>query len=151
MTDGDHGGGFRGPGAGRSATLPSEVGSRGKVLIVDDDPDAGELTRRRLRNLAATIEFHQGPFGTMSAIRAGDYDVVLLDVNMPALTGPQILELLRNEELGSKILLFSSSDEDELALLALNSGAAGYVTKSAPKSELLAKVSELLPAMAPPA
>ena len=119
--------------------------TRGRVLIVDDDEDSGELTARRLQSLGAHIDFHRGPFGTLGTVRAGNYDVVLLDVMMPGLSGPQLVELLKADEKQPAILLYSATDVDQLRELAAACGASGYLSKASTKVELVAMVAKHLP------
>lgn len=118
---------------------------RGRVLIVDDDEESGELTARRLQSLDAHVDFHRGPFGTLGTVRTGNYDVVLLDVMMPGLSGPQLAELLKADELRTSIVLYSATDLDQLRELAAACGASGYLSKTSTKAELLAAVEKHLP------
>lgn len=119
--------------------------TRGRILIVDDDADSGELTARRLRSTGAHIDFHRGPFGTLGTVRTGNYDLVLLDVNMPGLSGPQLVQLLKSDELDTKVVLYSATDTDQLRVLAEACGACGYLSKTSTKEQLITAVVPLLP------
>jgi len=115
-----------------------------RVLLIDDDEEFGELTVRRLRHLGFELDFHKGPFGATKAIMSGGYQVVLLDVNMPALSGAALLEIMRKQ--GSlralRVLFYSSADG--LAELAKKFGADGYLSKGASQEELSAAISAAL-------
>jgi DNA-binding response OmpR family regulator len=116
------------------------------ILIVDDDSTFGQLTLERIETMGYSAVFHQGPFGTMNAIRAASPRLVILDVNMPGLDGPQINQLLRSrQELSqTRILLMSSMDQRELDLLAKEHSIDGALHKSASRVELRATIMQLI-------
>jgi CheY-like chemotaxis protein len=114
-----------------------------KVLIVDDDPNDGELTRRRLAGIPGTVEFYEGAEGAVEHIQAGDYGLVLLDLNMPGISGLQILNALKSHGDSTKILLYSSMDEAGLAQIGQTAGVP-YLTKSASKDALVELVESLI-------
>ncbi len=113
---------------------------RMQVLIVDDDADFGELTQRRLRSIDADVVFHEGPEGAIERIGEGGFALVLLDINMPGLSGLQILDALKQRGDADKVVLFSSMDERALEEIAKTAGV-DYLSKSASKDELLARVA----------
>jgi DNA-binding response OmpR family regulator len=117
-----------------------------RVLIVDDDPVIAELTQRRLQRAGFDASFHQGPFGTASVMLEGHFDLVLLDINMPALDGPQLLKILDKSSASRKtaVLFFSSEDEERLAQLSADSGVDGFVSKSASAAQLVERIQETL-------
>ncbi len=114
-----------------------------RVLIVDDDANDGELTRRRLSGIRATVELHQGAEGALERIQDGDYALVLLDLNMPGISGLQILNALKTGGDTTKVLLYSSMDAAGLAQIGESAGVP-FLTKSTEKSELVALVESLL-------
>jgi CheY-like chemotaxis protein len=116
------------------------------ILIIDDDEVFGDLTLERFENTPWRVEFHQGPFGTMNAIRARQPKVVIMDVNMPGLDGTRISELIQKTPGLShmRVLLHSSLDARELAALAQLHGVDAALPKSASREEFLAKVESLL-------
>jgi DNA-binding NarL/FixJ family response regulator len=66
-----------------------------------------------------------------------EHDLVLLDLSMPDIDGLDLLKALRRERPKVPVLVLSMCDEDALAIRALKAGAAGYVMKSSPATELL--------------
>ncbi len=73
-------------------------------------------------------------------IRQGRYDVAILDLSMPGRSGLELLSTLRSERPTLPVLVLSMHPEKHFALRILKSGAAGYLSKSAPPEELLAAV-----------
>jgi len=118
-------------------------------LIVDDDPASAELTQRRLKSVA-DVDFNDGAEGALGRIEGGGYDVILLDLNMPGTSGLQILDVLKKHGDSSKIILYSSMDESSLAEIA-KTARVEYMTKSATKDEMIAKITEVRASQAPPA
>lgn len=117
-----------------------------RVLVIDDDNEFGEITRRRLNGAGHEVEFHHGPFGSLNVLRRGDFDLILLDISMPALDGTKLVHLIR-ETPGlwkTKILLYSSLDLAALRKIAEGLDVDGFLPKSASKPELLKKIKDVL-------
>lgn len=116
-----------------------------RVLIIDDDEVFGELTRQRLEGAGIEAEFQHGAFaGNLHGLRTGKYDVVVLDVNMPGLSGTKLCELIRAGPSPCKILLCSSMDEAALRLLPEKHGADDAISKSVMRSVLIDKIKMMM-------
>lgn len=102
-----------------------------RILLVDDDATLAEVASEILEMSGYDVRFHHGPFGTSMALTEFQPDVVLLDVNMPALRGDQLVPLLREARHGrtSRIVLFSSNDEATLRESVEKTGADGFIRK----------------------
>lgn len=112
-----------------------------RVLVVDDDPDLLELVRRTL-SPHFEVQTHHSALGVSNLVRNGEPDLVLLDVNFPALKGDQVLSLARRyAPRTTKFILYSASDEARLRSLARASGADGYLSKSVQGAELIQKLT----------
>lgn len=112
-----------------------------RVLVVDDDPDLLELVRRTLTP-HFEVQTHNSALGVSNLVRNGEPDLVLLDVNFPALKGDQVLSLARRyAPRTTKFILYSAADESKLRALARASGADGYLSKSVQGSELIQKLT----------
>jgi DNA-binding NarL/FixJ family response regulator len=116
------------------------------ILVIDDDELFGLSLLDRLKNERWSIAFHQGPFGTVNAIRAAQPKLLILDLNMPGLEGTRIHELLkkRNDLTRTKVLLLSSTDAKELTRIANDNGFDGALHKSASRNELVEAIKLLL-------
>lgn len=127
--------------AGRLRYPCQSMGAR--ILIVDDEPEDAELTRRRLSSLGAEIVLHDGPEGAVAEMHTGSYDLVLLDVNMPGFSGLQILGAMDKARVKGKVVLFSSIEERGLQEMAASAGV-DYLSKSLSKNDLVARVGAFL-------
>jgi DNA-binding response OmpR family regulator len=120
------------------------TGNRFRVLVVDDDPDQLDLVRRTLVPHGFEVQTHNSALGVSNLVRNGEPDLVLLDVNFPALKGDQVVGLARRyAPQGTKFILYSAADESKLRSLALASGADGYLCKSVQGAELVQKLMAL--------
>ena len=110
-----------------------------RVLVVDDDGMSLELVQRSLRGFGMEVTTTDSSLGVSNLIRRLEPDVVLLDVNIPALSGDAVLGLARRHAPErTKFVLFSSNDEAALRKTAAECRADGYVTKSTPAPDLAA-------------
>jgi two-component system response regulator MtrA len=113
------------------------------VLVAEDDPRQAEILRRYLE-----AEGHHPIMVTdgeqaVTAIRAGNVDLVVLDVLMPALDGVAACRLIRARS-DVPVLMLTALGEDDDVLLGLDTGADDYVTKPYSPRQLMARIRTLL-------
>lgn len=112
--------------------------SRIKLLVVDDHPVVRKgisLCLSKRDNLEIVGEAADGREAVRKA-RELHPDIMLMDINMPQMSGLAVTELLRKELPGIKVLILSMHGNTEYVLRILQSGARGYVLKDAPPEEL---------------
>ena len=116
------------------------------ILIIDDDENYANMVQQRLERAGHYVDLHIGPFGATKAVSQLGVDLVLLDVFMPGLSGPQLLEVMRQNAntRRAKIVFCSSMDPGPLMALAQEHRADGFIPKSAERHELLAVVARVL-------
>jgi DNA-binding response OmpR family regulator len=113
-----------------------------KLLVVDDDPLVLELVERSLSRYGFDIVTTKAALGVANMVRTHTPDIVLVDVNIPALSGDRILTVARQfAGPETMFLLYSSMDESKLRELVRSSGADGYIPKSVSGPELALKLS----------
>jgi two-component system, OmpR family, response regulator len=116
-----------------------------KILILDDDVNFGFLTKRRLERVGMDVQLHHEAPLAMDSLLRGRFDLVILDVKMPGLTGTDVIKLIRSSSNAHvKVMFYSSSDTHELRRLAEQHHAQGFLTKTASTQELEFRVRELL-------
>ncbi|MFI5954189.1 response regulator [Cryptosporangium sp. NPDC051539] len=113
-----------------------------RVLLVDDQ----ELVRSGLRmvldaqdELAVVDEAGDG-LAAVERVRAGGVDVVVMDVRMPRLDGVGATERIAALPEPPKVLLLTTFDLDEYAFAGLKAGAAGFLLKDVPTTELVSAI-----------
>jgi DNA-binding NarL/FixJ family response regulator len=79
----------------------------------------------------------------LSRVAEGGIDVLLLDLSMPGLCGPDLIRQIQHDQPALPILVLSMHDESECALRAIRAGARGYLTKDSDFEHILAAVRRL--------
>ncbi|HEX2648656.1 MAG TPA: response regulator transcription factor [Burkholderiales bacterium] len=109
------------------------------ILIADDHP----VVRQGLRQMLAS----ENDLNVVGEARNGhevveiskrvEWDVAVLDYNMPGRTGLELVKELKQRHPGRPVLILSMYPEERYALRALKAGAAGYITKESASGELV--------------
>jgi len=104
-----------------------------KILIVDDSQLIHSMYRlvlNRYRN-CKIVDAMNGLEALDVLSRESDFDLILLDINMPVMNGLQFMEKIKKENLYGyvPIVVISTEGKEEDTLMALKLGAAGYVVK----------------------
>lgn len=109
----------------------ARAGGRDRVLIVDDSDLARAAMTRMLRAAGFEVFDMDSPLGVTRAVLQDDIDVVVVDVQMPAMRGDRVVELFRKSpRLRSlPIILVSGESEEDLQTLAAEHGANATVAK----------------------
>ena len=120
-------------------------GARRHILVVDDDHAHLQSTKGILESEGYQVTIHDQPFGSTQMILRTRPDLVLLDVNMPGLSGDRLIDVYRanGQTRNVRVLLYSSNDEDSLRELATKLQLDGYICKGSP-SELRRRVASAL-------
>ncbi|MBX3246657.1 MAG: response regulator [Myxococcales bacterium] len=115
------------------------------VLVVDDDEEQLDMVRRFLRLEGFDVETSSSPIGVSNLVRRMRPNVVLLDVNIPALSGPHLLQVLKKNLEGgdTRFVLYSSEDAAELRRLASEVGADAYIEKGGDGASLARRLRSL--------
>jgi two-component system response regulator CpxR len=113
------------------------------MLIIDDDIEFCSMLRVYLssHNMQLSME-HDGPAG-ISAVRARQFDVVLLDIMLPGIDGFEVLAYLRAFS-SLKVLMLSALGADADRILGLDNGADDYLAKPFNPRELVARIRAVL-------
>jgi two-component system, OmpR family, response regulator len=109
------------------------VHGKKKILVVDDDELILAVTKDLLADERYEIMTHLEGFGVLHLVNLFHPDLVLLDINMPALSGEHLAVMLCSTtyvDTGhSRIVFYSSNDEDSLRESVSVYGAHGYICK----------------------
>src|SRR5881396_431333 len=100
-----------------------------RILIVEDDRRLARQLKKGLdeQGHSTTLAF-EGK-GGWEAVRAGDFDVIVLDVMLPGLDGLSIVRRARQDGIGTPILLLTARDSPDDVITGLDAGADDYLTK----------------------
>lgn len=102
-----------------------------KIVVIDDDINHLITTKSILEDEGYDIVIHQGPFGSTNIIRDAKPDLILLDINMPGLSGDNLLQLLKEHDSikNIPIVFYSSNDEDALRKAVKEFQVNDYICK----------------------
>ncbi len=114
-----------------------------KILVVEDDRTLGQFVQRGLEEQRINVDLVAD--GTQGLERAshGEYDVIVLDLRLPGLSGVEVLRTLRDRGVGTPVLVLTAQDAVDSKVQAFRTGADDYVTKPFSFEELLARVEAL--------
>ena len=116
---------------------------KGKLLIVDDEPQIRRVMRTTLSAEGYHIVDAKSAAEALDRFRQERFDLVLLDVNMPGMSGLEACaEFRRTSDIAIIMLTVRNTEADKIA--ALDAGADDYVTKPFSMPELLARVRSCL-------
>ena len=115
-----------------------------RVLLVEDDPTTSKsielmLTHANL-NVYATDLGEEG----IDLAKLYDYDLILLDLNLPDMNGHEVLRQLRLSRIDTPILILSGDDGTESKLKGFGFGADDYLTKPFHREELVARIHAII-------
>jgi two-component system cell cycle response regulator CtrA len=115
-----------------------------RVLLVEDDPATSRsielmLTHANL-NVYCTDLGEEG----IDLAKLYDYDLILLDLNLPDMNGHEVLRQLRLARVETPILILSGSDDSENKLKGFGFGADDYMTKPFHREELVARIHAII-------
>jgi DNA-binding response OmpR family regulator len=118
-------------------------GSGPRTLVVDDAPEFRELLASVLRREGFRVETAGDGDSALALARAGEPDVVVLDIGLPGIDGVEVCRQLRTFSDAYIVMLTARSDEVD-KLIGLSVGADDYVTKPFSPRELVARVRAML-------
>jgi two-component system copper resistance phosphate regulon response regulator CusR len=114
-----------------------------KILVVEDDRTVGQYVRRGLEEQRLHVDLVEDGLEGLRFASGGSYDLVILDLRLPGMSGLEVLRTLRDRGLTVPILVLTAQDAVDFKVQALRSGADDYVTKPFAFEELLARVEAL--------
>lgn len=115
-----------------------------RLLLVEDDPMLGKAVQTALRQAGYTADLATDGESAEDALAATDYDLVLLDINLPGKSGLEVLSCLRRRKNTLPVLALTARDTTAQRVEGLDCGADDYLTKPFDLDELLARIRALL-------
>ncbi|EGL56091.1 MAG: response regulator transcription factor [Pseudomonadota bacterium] len=113
------------------------------VLIIDDDAELVELFQEYLQQEQFQVSASLTGKAGLEMALTGDYDLIILDMMLPDITGTEILLQIRQKSL-IPVLMFTAKGDDIDRIIGLESGADDYVPKPCTPRELVARIRAIL-------
>lgn len=114
-----------------------------RVLVVEDEPKVARFLKQALEEEGHAVDAAGDGVEGGNLAHVNDYDLILLDVQLPKMDGLQLAAELRRTGVQAPILMLTSRDSTQDVVRGLNAGADDYLTKPFALEELLARVSAL--------
>lgn len=116
-----------------------------KVLIADDHSIVREGLKQYIKTLDEVKLIDEAVDGneTWAKIKDGNYDLVILDVSMPGLSGLDVLQKIKEKNLKTPVLMLSVHPQEQYAIHAFKMGALGYISKDSAFEELTLAIKKI--------
>jgi DNA-binding response OmpR family regulator len=114
-----------------------------KILVIEDDRTVGQYVKRGLEEQHYHADLVDDGMEGLRLASGGLYDLIVLDLRLPGMSGFEVLRMLRDRGVPAPILVLTAQDAIDFKVQALRSGADDYVTKPFSFEELLARVEAL--------
>jgi len=100
-----------------------------RALIVDDEDVLRSTLARVLRQRGIVVETAENGFSALDMLEESSFDVVLVDVRMPGMTGPQFLQRVKSANYPVEVLMMTAFADIATTVSAVKAGAHGFLTK----------------------
>ena len=116
-----------------------------RVLLADDHKIVRDGLKRILAATADIEVVAEAADGdeVVRLVKAGDYDIAVVDMSMPGLSGVALIKRLREEKPKLRILVLSMHGESQYAARALKAGASGYLNKDSAAEQLVGAIRKI--------
>ncbi|MBC7571246.1 MAG: response regulator [Spirosoma sp.] len=114
-----------------------------KILLVEDEPKLASFVKKGLEEQSCEVDVaFDGQIGRTMAL-SNNYDVIVMDVNLPVMNGYEVVKILRQEQNRTPILMLTAMGSMDDKLTGFESGADDYLVKPFEFRELMARLRAL--------
>jgi len=115
-----------------------------KLLLVEDDALLGDGVRAGLKQAGFAVDWVQDGLAAKVALDSEEYDLLVLDLGLPKLSGMDLLKSVRAKRASLPVLILTACDTVADRVAGLNAGADDYLVKPFDLDELIARLNALL-------
>jgi DNA-binding response OmpR family regulator len=127
-----------------SNTVNRLVEVKMRILIIEDEIDLADALARGLRQIGYAIDIAVNGMAGWDLGQVNDYDLLILDLNLPELDGLEVCQRLRAVKPNLLILILTARSELDDKIMGLDMGADDYLIKPFHFEELAARIRALL-------
>ena len=114
-----------------------------RVLLIEDDPQIGQLVVTQLRELGYAVEWLQDGDVGLRRLQEDTFNLLILDLLLPGLGGLEVCQRIREDDSVLPILMLTAKAEKRDVVLGLELGADDYLTKPFSTPELIARIKAI--------
>src|ERR1017187_5125170 len=122
----------------------SASGTRGNILVIDDEVDIREGLELLLTSEGYAVDLAQNGTEGLHRMENRGYDLVLLDLMMPDMSGMEVLQEVRRRDRETPIFLITAYGSVEAAVSALKFGANDYFSKPWDNDQLVIEIYRMI-------
>ena len=111
-----------------------------RILVVEDEKNLNRVISKRLNNQGYTTDSCFDGEEALDFLSTGEFDVIIMDIMMPKLSGIEVLKTIRANNNSTPVLLLSAKDSIDDRVAGLDAGAQDYLIKPFAFEELLARI-----------
>lgn len=115
-----------------------------KILIVDDDLEVARSIKGVLSLNGLNVSSVSGGYAAIEELHNNQYELVLLDLNMPDMDGEEVLDHINNNSIDTNVIVVSGESEIKKAIHVLKNGAKDFIRKPYSADELLFSITNVL-------
>lgn len=127
-----------------ATTKQGPAKGQGRILVVDDEEAVRAVVQRALELIGYDVEVASNGSEALEIYQTQDFDLVVLDMMMPGLSGDEVFFELRKLDSEAKVLLASGYASDQRTSAVLEAGGKGFIQKPFDVEELAEKVKQCL-------
>ncbi len=115
-----------------------------RILVIEDEKKLASTLKKSLESETYAVDICLDGESGYETAAVGDYDLIILDVGLPIISGIEVSQKLRAEKITTPILMLTARDSTSDKIKGLDSGADDYLIKPFIFDELLARIRALL-------
>jgi len=116
----------------------------GKILVIDDEVSILEVVKLGLEEGGFKVDVFSDPIEALNSFSEGNYDAVLTDINMPEMSGLEVLRRCKKIDPEAVVILITAYSSIDSAIEAIRGGALDYIRKPFRMEELILRLKEAL-------
>lgn len=119
------------------------------LLLVEDEIKTAELLKTALEDEGITVDWVVNGSEALNLIKPGRYDLIILDLKLPGISGDQVLEALRKIDSYVDVIVYTNYQDPPVMQKLINLGVDGYISKGAAADlwDTIDKIKDILDPM----
>lgn len=113
------------------------------ILLVEDDQDLLDALKLTLEEAAFSVDAVHSSVNALQLLKTKQYDIVLSDINLDKMSGIDLLQYIKKNDIQSSVILMTAYGKIDDAVFAMKNGAVDYITKPFVANDLIKKLNKI--------